>query len=131
MFAKGHYPCLSKPNICSVINYRVKMVKLNQIFKMPPSRKFYFFLPPAVGNVYLIPKHTTHSLFWMSVTLCFYVVFLCCSVCSFLYGPFCHDTLKLDLSTLLQHIFFEYLFNLYRNDDTFQNVKKYLPLHWN
>ena len=72
-----------KSNICSVINYRVKMVKLNQIFKMPPSRKFHFFLPPAVGNLYLIPKHTTHSLFWMSVTLCcFFCAVLCVRYCT-------------------------------------------------
>jgi len=37
--------------------------------------------------------------------LVFYV-FLCCSVCWFLYGQFCHGTLKLDISTLFTTFFF-------------------------
>ena len=37
-------------------------------------------------------------------------MFLCCSVCWFLYRPFCHGALKLDIK---QHSFFEHLFNLY------------------
>ena len=32
-------------------------------------------------------------------------VFLCCSVCWFLYGPFCHGALKLDIFTLFATFF--------------------------
>ena len=32
-------------------------------------------------------------------------VFLCRSVCCFLYGPFCHDAPELDISTLFTTFF--------------------------
>ena len=34
-----------------------------------------------------------------------FCVFLCCSVCWFLYGPFYHGALKLDISTLFTTFF--------------------------
>ena len=45
-------------------------------------------------------------MFFLNVccVLVFYV-FLCCSVCWFLYGPFCQGALKLDISTLFATFF--------------------------
>ena len=40
-----------------------------------------------------------------------FYVFLCRTVCCFLFGPCCHDALKLDISTLFTK-FFEHLFKL-------------------
>ena len=34
-----------------------------------------------------------------------FYVFLCCSVCWFLYGPFCHGVLTLDISTCFTTFF--------------------------
>jgi len=34
-------------------------------------------------------------------------------VCWFLYGPFCHGAIKLDISTSFTTFFFEHLFNVY------------------
>ena len=55
----------------------------------------------------------TQNHFFLNVCclLVFYVL-LCCSMCLFLYGLFCHGALKLDLYTLFT-TFFEHLFNLY------------------
>ena len=51
----------------------------------------------------------------MAVAFC-HVLFLCCSVC-FLYRPFCHRALKLDMSTLLTIFFLNnssiYMYTIY------------------
>jgi len=40
-------------------------------------------------------------------------VLVCCPVCLFLYGCFCHGALKLSCLHCVQHSFFIHLFNLY------------------
>jgi len=52
------------------------------------------------------PKTHTHTCFFLNVccVLVFYV-FLCCSVCWFLYGPFCHGALKFDVCSLFATLF--------------------------
>ena len=54
-------------------------------------------------------------------------VFLCCSVCLFLYGPVCHGALKL---TCLQHSLLEHHFNLYYKQG-FEKWIKVNKLLWN
>jgi len=54
------------------------------------------------------------KVFFLNVCCVFmFYVFLCCSVCWFLYGPFCHGALKLDISTLFTTFFSKHFFILY------------------
>ena len=61
-------------------------------------------------SVFKNPNNTKNSFLFCFVFLnvcCVFVfyVFLCCSVCWFLYGPFYHDALKRDKSTLFTILF--------------------------
>jgi len=48
----------------------------------------------------------THERFFLNVCCVFeFYIFLCCSVCWFLYGPFCQGALKLKISTLFTTFF--------------------------
>ena len=57
-------------------------------------------------NFYLnTEKHNQNSFFLNVCCVFVFYVVLCCSVCLFLYLPFCHGALKLDLSTLFTTLF--------------------------
>ena len=76
------------------------------------SKKYYVQLTNDVAKndvkrvkIYGIWKTQKYSLFLNVCCEMVLYVFLCCSVCWFLYGPFCHGALKLDISTLFTTFF--------------------------
>jgi len=70
--------------------YRTKTVKLNI------SWKIHFMISKM--NVKKNPKHT-QIVYSKCMLRLVAVRVLYCSLCLFVYGPFCHGALKLDLST--------------------------------
>jgi len=58
-----------------------------------------------IKNVRTIRKTQKVGFFSKCIRMMVFYVFLCRSVCWFVYGPFCHGALKLDISTLFK-IFF-------------------------
>ena len=53
----------------------------------------------------LVLKNTKTSFFLNFSCVMVFYVFFCRSMCWFLYGPFCHGALKLDISTLFTTFF--------------------------
>jgi len=63
-------------------------------------------LKPLKQKTFLTEKHQNKMVsFWMPVASCCFSCFFCCSVCLFVYGAFCHNALKLDMSTLFTTFF--------------------------
>jgi len=62
----------------------------------------------AVSNYFrrIDPKSTKNTFFLNVCCVLVFYVFLCCSVCWFLYRPFCHCALKLDISTFVYNVRF-------------------------
>jgi len=89
----GFIRCLDFPlKVVIISNVYIKwLLKLWYTMHMP---SFFFCI---IYN----PKKKHKNSFFLNVccALVFYV-FLCCSVCWFLYGPFCHGALKLNISTV-------------------------------
>jgi len=64
----------------------------------------FYCMRPHMEKFLVFKLRRKKSLLNVCCVMVFYV-FLCRSVCWFLYGPFCHGALKLDISTLFTTFF--------------------------
>ena len=84
-----------------------------------PSRALVTFCDKALVIAYFLAYRAFHylvilirlyclclnNIIFIFFSVLMFCMSLCCSVCLFLYGPFCHSALKIDLSTLFTAFF--------------------------